>query len=267
MAGELTTTNDNAAMLEKVVVGGDLGALSPAERLQLYSQTCQSLGLNPLTRPFEYVRLNGKLTLYARRDATDQLRKIHKVSLEVVERETISEVYVVTARATDRDGRMDESTGAVAIKGLAGEALANAFMKAETKAKRRVTLSLVGLGWLDEGEVASIPTAQPVTVDETTGEIVEPAQPAQPAPQAEPVKPKHWIMDDKVRARFWAYARNDKGMSNDQVHEACRGVATMTEYPGTMADAKADIETWCAKRDAAVQALAPQPVAETALPF
>ena len=44
--------------------------------------------------------------------------------------------------------------GAVNINGLKGEALANAMMKAETKAKRRATLSLCGLGLMDELEVS-----------------------------------------------------------------------------------------------------------------
>jgi hypothetical protein len=44
-------------------------------------------------------------------------------------------------------------------------------MKAETKAKRRVTLSLVGLGLLDESELATIPNARIVDVDATTGKI------------------------------------------------------------------------------------------------
>jgi len=39
-------------------------------------------------------------------------------------------------------------------------------MKAVTKAKRRLTLSLCGLGWLDETEVETIPTAEPVVVTE-----------------------------------------------------------------------------------------------------
>jgi hypothetical protein len=43
---------------------------------------------------------------------------------------------------------------AVAVKGLIGEALANAYMKSETKAKRRVTLSIMGLGLLDESEIS-----------------------------------------------------------------------------------------------------------------
>jgi len=58
---------------------------------------------------------------------------------------------------------------------------AHAVMKAETKAKRRVTLSLIGLGWLDESEIESIPDARPVRVDATTGEIVQaPAKAARP---------------------------------------------------------------------------------------
>jgi hypothetical protein len=51
------------------------------------------------------------------------------------------------------------STGAVSIVNVNGEARANAMMKAETKAKRRVTLSICGLGMLDETEVESIPEA------------------------------------------------------------------------------------------------------------
>ncbi len=89
-------------------------------------------------------------------------------------------LYVVVARATTADGREDEAIGAVSVRGLSGDALANAIMKAETKAKRRVTLSIVGLGWTDESEVDSIPGAQTVRVDPETGEILD-ATPAQPA--------------------------------------------------------------------------------------
>jgi hypothetical protein len=45
----------------------------------------------------------------------------------------------------------------VALGTLKGDALANALMKCETKAKRRVTLSLASLGWLDETELDTIP--------------------------------------------------------------------------------------------------------------
>jgi hypothetical protein len=145
--------------MESVIVRGDLAKLQPEERAKYYSTVCQSIGLNPLTKPFEYITLNGKLTLYARKDATDQLRSLRGVSVVIVSRERVEDVYVVTARATTSDGRSDESIGAVAIGNAKGEALANALMKAETKAKRRVTLSICGLGMLDETEVESIPAA------------------------------------------------------------------------------------------------------------
>lgn len=146
--------------IEQVLIDGDLSGLRPEERLQLYQRVCESLGLNPLTKPFSYIRLNNKLVLYALKDCTDQLRTIHGISITLPSREVIEGVYVVTSHAQRVDGRHDESTGAVPVEGLKGEARANAMMKAETKAKRRVTLSICGLGMLDESEIGNIPGAQ-----------------------------------------------------------------------------------------------------------
>ncbi len=56
---------------------------------------------------------------------------------------------------------------------LSGDAKANKLMHAETKAKRRATLSLVGLGMLDESELHSIKNAQAFSIDLETGEILE----------------------------------------------------------------------------------------------
>jgi len=191
MANEavLMTADQQAALIEQVVVHGDLDKLTPAQRVQYYWAVCQSLGLNPLTKPFDYLRLNGRLVLYATRTCTDQLRANHRISIAIVSREVIEDVYVVTARGTTPEGRTDEATGAVAIAGLKGEARANAFMKAETKAKRRLTLSMVGLGWLDESEVSSSPDATPVRVDAETGEILDtPA--TRPEPPGNRARPK-----------------------------------------------------------------------------
>jgi hypothetical protein len=149
-------------VVETVVIGGDLADLNAAQRAEYYGAVCRSLGLNPLTKPFEYLILNGKLKLYALRDCADQLRRLHAISIYIANRERMSDIYVVTARAKDRHGREDESTGAVTVGALRGDALANALMKAETKAKRRVTLSIAGLGWLDETELDTIPQSRPV---------------------------------------------------------------------------------------------------------
>ena len=43
---------------------GDLSSLTPQQRSDYYLQVCQSCGLNPLTKPFDYLTLNGKLVLY-----------------------------------------------------------------------------------------------------------------------------------------------------------------------------------------------------------
>src|SRR5581483_10387913 len=107
--------------------------------------------------PFQYLSLNGRLVLYARKDCTDQLRSIHGVSVEKLEHKSEDGLFVVTANV-----RTDAAIGATNIESLKGEAKANAMMKAETKAKRRATLSICGLGMLDETEVDSIPGAIPM---------------------------------------------------------------------------------------------------------
>lgn len=152
--------SNNLAVIEQVMIKGDLSALQPQQKVEYYAKVCESVGLNPLTKPFEYIKLNGKEVLYATKGATEQLRNIAKISIKITAREKIEDVYVVTAEAVGADGRCDSATGAVAVGGLKGDALANAFMKAETKAKRRVTLSICGLNMLDETEVETIPEKQ-----------------------------------------------------------------------------------------------------------
>ena len=182
-------TETPAALMEKVIIGGDLSKLAPEERLRYYADVCRSVGLNPLTKPFEYITLNNKLTLYAKRDCTDQLRALHGVSCQITARDLVGQIYVVTARAKDKRGREDESTGAVNLQGKNGDDLANAYMKAETKAKRRVTLSICGLGLLDESEVADIdpdtamPEERPV-VRMPQAKAPDPEKKAEVEPQA-----------------------------------------------------------------------------------
>jgi hypothetical protein len=168
-----------SAVMERVLALGDLRDLSPKERVQYYLHVCESVGLNPATRPFEYINLSGKLTLYSTKNCTDQLRQIHTISVASLSRETIDGVHVVTATVTNALGRRDEDVGAVNIANLKGEALANALMKATTKAKRRATLSICGLSFLDESEIEAVKGAQRVTVTED-GEIIDVKPPSDP---------------------------------------------------------------------------------------
>lgn len=166
------TNLDSEQTLAKVILEGDLSKLSPKEKVIHYKNVCESCGLNPLTQPFSYIRFQGREQLYAGKNCTEQLRDLNGVSLKIVARDKFDDLYVVTAEATNKHGRCDSSTGAVNLKGLTGEALANAVMKAETKAKRRVTLSISGLGFIDESEADSIPDAQLLSLNMETGEVI-----------------------------------------------------------------------------------------------
>jgi hypothetical protein len=154
------------SLLEKVVLAGDLSGLNPIEKVKYVSGVCSSLGLNPLTQPLKIMKFQGKEILYAGKDCTEQLRKNHRVSINKIETQMHQDsgVYIATSYASTADGRQDVSTGAVVISGLKGEALANAMMKAETKSKRRATLSICGLGILDESEMDTMPGAKEVDI-------------------------------------------------------------------------------------------------------
>lgn len=155
--------------LEKLVAKGDLSSLAAPERLNYYKAVCESLGLNPMTQPFGYIQFrDGGLQLYAKKDATEQLRKINKVSLECLSEEFNEKLkcYIVKVRATDGSGRQDFGTGAVSTANAKPWELPNLIMKAETKAKRRATLSICGLGFLDESELHSVNDAEVVEPDD-----------------------------------------------------------------------------------------------------
>ena len=158
--------DQQASIANQLILQGDLSKLSANDKVRYYNGYCERMGLDPYTKPFDILRLNGKEILYCTRSGTQQLNKLHKVSHLITSRDTNADagVYIVTSKASLPDGRCTESIGAVNIAGLKGEAYANAIMKAETKAKRRATLDLLGLGVIDESEAESIPNASTVAI-------------------------------------------------------------------------------------------------------
>jgi len=196
---ELATQEVSTEIISALVLQGDLSKMNEKQKVEYYNRFCQSLGLNPLTQPFQIISFQGKQKLYAMKDCTEQLRKIHGVSIIEVTSQELRGVFVVTAKAMDKNGKTDASTGAVPIDNLKGESLANALMKAETKAKRRVTLSICGLGILDETETESIPNAQVIPITETN-KIQEPPK----TPAKKKIQLLKWTDDTKtVTTKHW----------------------------------------------------------------
>jgi len=154
------------------VVRLGISGLNSEQKVTYYRIFCENVGLNPAMTPFNFIKLNGRETLYCGRSGVQQLCQKYGVSHRIISREIVKDiVYAVSCRA-ELKGRQTESIGAVPLtdaKGnmMTGDALSNAMMKAETKAKRRSTLDLLGLGMLDESEIDSIPgTKEPVFLPE-----------------------------------------------------------------------------------------------------
>lgn len=156
--------------LEEVLIGGDLGVLTPEQRFNYYLDVCKSLRLNPLTVPFGYISIEGVMKLYPKKDCTEQLRKLNGIGITEMTKEYEKEtgILTVTVKGLDKWGKVDIASGSLHMKSfywekgrkieydLKGQERANAMMKCETKAKRRLTLSMSGLSMPDESEVVDI---------------------------------------------------------------------------------------------------------------
>lgn len=202
---------DNTEIISNLVLNGDIKKMNQEQRVQYYGALCKSLGLNPLTQPFQIVNLSGKEVLYATKTATEQLRKINGISIDNITQKFERDMCITTVTGRDKTGRTDGATGVVNIYNLKGDSLANAIMKSETKAKRRFTLSISGLGMLDESEIETIPNAEVKQMTMETGEIPKEPQgkPAVPKKTAkEEAAEKLAALPDAVKGGFKALGYN-----------------------------------------------------------
>ncbi len=155
----------SAGALELAIGRGDLSKMTSTDRLKYIGQVCQMVGLNPLTKPIDIMDIKGKTVLYANKSCAEQLRGLHRISTTIMERTIQDGLFIVRAKASrplpGGGTQEDEAIGAVGCHDKAApEDRANAMMKAETKAKRRVTLSIMGLGFMpDTSEVDDIKPA------------------------------------------------------------------------------------------------------------
>lgn len=181
MSNEIVKTNQEVApaIIQSLILEGDISKMNPQQKVEYTTKLCQSLGLNVLTQPFQIIKFQGKEKLYATKDCTEQLRKVHGVSVTESTSEKIEDMLIVRVKVVDKNNRSDVGTGVVVTKGLNPTDLANAYMKCETKAKRRATLSICGMGMLDESELDTMPIH--------TTQVI-PTQEQKPTVEVSPVK-------------------------------------------------------------------------------
>lgn len=199
--------------LEAMVLG-NYAKLDAADRVQLILHRCRSVGLDPAAIPFQFIDLQGRLVMYATKACTDMLRSNRRIDVIKSESKFLEDkVYIVDVMLRDGEGRTDADVGVVNIQGLRGDQLANAIMKAHTKAKRRATLSLCGLGMLDESELETIqglpPAGQTAIPSNNTGH--------KSGKYVDPASERRWMATRdkfiaKVNAR-WADDISAKGIS------------------------------------------------------
>jgi len=149
-----------ASAVMSVVRRGDLSGLTPEEKTRYLIALCDSLGLNPMTQPIQFLRFQGREIAYVTRGATDQLAARAGLSRTIIEGPDVRDfagTKLVYCKAEGRlpNGRVDASIAT--IRGAIDE---NILMKAESKAKRRVTLSILGLGMLTEDEAEDMDAGQ-----------------------------------------------------------------------------------------------------------
>ena len=224
------SVRDQGTVVEAAIIQGDLSKLTADQRVEYYRRVCDSLGLNYWTQPFGYIVLNQKLTLYAKKDAADQLRRKHNISIGKPDIRFEDDWIIVTVTAHDGEGREDSDVGVVSRKDMRGD-FGNALMKAVTKAKRRVTLSIVGLGWLDETEVETIPDARVVEPDAPKAQAQTPQATANP-----------WIENPAIRKAWWAWVA-EQNLSNKDAYTAL-GVESLHAETRTLDECKQAVRDW-----------------------
>jgi hypothetical protein len=201
-----TRTNNGAALAERLVIGGDLSALKPAERLEYYQWRAGVMGIDWRGAPFDYITTKGigglKVALYLNAAGCELLRKKLNITISALEWRIVDSIIEARVTGHTADGRTDMEVGLVSARGVSPADLPDQIAKAITKAKNRLTKSLVGFSSEDDGgpdvEIAHLGPAdveKAHAVYRSGGHMHEPSQAriAEPAPAPAPAAPPVYL--------------------------------------------------------------------------
>jgi hypothetical protein len=149
-----------ASPTDVALMRGDVGSLSPADRIGLLRQLVADASLRwGAAPPVQLITTReGRLVPYLTKAGADQLAMVRGASidrLELVDLEA-SKTVDATAYASDQSGRRNVDVGSCEYDPDRPATRARARMVAATRARRRVLLGLLGSGfaWSQDGDQA-----------------------------------------------------------------------------------------------------------------
>ncbi len=170
-----TLTKKEESVLAKVGLKRDYSKLNDEEKMIYVDLRSRELGINSVNKPIEWHTFDGRLVPYLTPAGGAALMSIHGISV-YKQKEKFFEhngecFYLVKSYGVNQEGRKGVGTGVVGVQGLKGKVLENAFMKAETKAQRRLAIKMTAAGLLDATEVEDLTPAatvdqEPVIIEE-----------------------------------------------------------------------------------------------------
>ena len=148
--------------LTAAVLNGDMKGLPPETKIEYYNAVCHAVGIDPMQHPFEYIPVKGgKEKLYWTAVGAFTLNAMQGGSVTDDGAMLDDDNWIARATAAMPGGRQATNIGVVyvgptsrwdstkrervAVPALDGQDLADARMKAVTKAQRRACLSLSGM--------------------------------------------------------------------------------------------------------------------------
>lgn len=140
------------ALLTVQAAGRDTSALTPDQRHAVLAGLSKALGLNPLSQPVIFLKTQGREVAYVTKVGTDQIASRLRLRRKTIQGPDVRKIHgrdlvFCQVEVTAPDGRSEMSTATLPIGDIVTD-----LMKCETKAKRRATLSIAGLGLLSEDD-------------------------------------------------------------------------------------------------------------------
>ncbi len=154
------SAEQKTALINAYLRTGELQGFSDEMLNDIYAKECRRLNLDPFDRPFDVISFKkGSLRLYLTSKGNDTLAAIHNISRVTIHQPQVRVVQKALlvycqSEAILPAGRRQSASAFLPYNEVT---LATDLMKIETKAERRATMKLMGIGALLEDDLSSIP--------------------------------------------------------------------------------------------------------------